>query len=330
MKKIDINYSSTKKVLNGKKAVTIVELIVVITILAILGTVSFLGFQSYTVYSRDTVRLTDLKNIKSVLEYTYTESWKYVLPENWTGVTFSWGLVWTQWIFWKETRRATKRLNNAPVDPLTKNHYTYSVLNKWDQYELGAIMEWWEISKSLLEDSYADSWLKWFITWNYNWKIAKVQIDEVEYVLAVPSIINWDMSYETLEDIVSNQTFSMNWYSNIPDSYNTNNPNNLIFVNSGSLVVFSGSTEDLEDSDEQSKFLTNLKNAYTSTDIADSSNISDIINVTENSEEFLTQTLINSEVNDDVPILSSAPEIEPEPEASNCSFPFNLWSCLLD
>ena len=45
-------------------AFTLVELIVVITILAILWTVAFISFQWYTKDTRETVRISDIQNIK--------------------------------------------------------------------------------------------------------------------------------------------------------------------------------------------------------------------------------------------------------------------------
>jgi len=59
---------------NSKSWFTLVELIVIITILAILGTIWFLSIQNYTVYARDVARLSDLNNIKSVMEYSITET----------------------------------------------------------------------------------------------------------------------------------------------------------------------------------------------------------------------------------------------------------------
>ena len=50
--------------LQTKKAFTLVELIVVITILAILSTIGFLSLQWFTLTSRDSVRITDISNIK--------------------------------------------------------------------------------------------------------------------------------------------------------------------------------------------------------------------------------------------------------------------------
>ena len=51
----------------NKKAFTLVELIVIITILAILWTIAFLSFQWYTKSARDSVRISDLKNIEKAL-----------------------------------------------------------------------------------------------------------------------------------------------------------------------------------------------------------------------------------------------------------------------
>ncbi|MFK7780612.1 MAG: prepilin-type N-terminal cleavage/methylation domain-containing protein, partial [Candidatus Gracilibacteria bacterium] len=48
----------------NKKAFTLVELIVVITILAILGTIAFISLQGYSKSSRDSVRISDVSNMK--------------------------------------------------------------------------------------------------------------------------------------------------------------------------------------------------------------------------------------------------------------------------
>ena len=50
------------------KGFTLVELIVVITILAILWTISFISLQWYSMRSRDSVRISDIKNIITNLE----------------------------------------------------------------------------------------------------------------------------------------------------------------------------------------------------------------------------------------------------------------------
>ena len=311
----------------GKKWITIVELIVVITILAILWTVGFLSFQSYTVYSRDVVRVTDLKNIQSVLEYTYTESWVYPLPDTWTWITFSGWLVWTQWEFWKDTKRKTKRLDKIPLDPLTQNEYTYSVLNTNLEFELWAILEWDEIAKNsprLGGELYADnSDFKSYITWNYNWLVAKVNTWSKDYVLAVPSIISWDITSSDLLDIVSNQDFSLKWYKNIPHSYgvtNTESPKPQ-FVNPDNLVVWSWSVDELKYNIRQLEFLDNLQLAYTWTTIKDNSEMKFILSPSADDEKsFASQTIIKAGLNKKI-------VIDEYLSLWTCTFPFIVWAC---
>ena len=129
-----------------KQAFTLVELIVVIVILAILGTIWFLSIQNYTIYARDVTRITDLNNIKSVMEYSMTEIWRYPSSDWEVAIKYKWTTVWNQWTFWKKARRATKRLDSVPVDPLTQNEYTLSTSANWQEYEVSAWYEWDEVA----------------------------------------------------------------------------------------------------------------------------------------------------------------------------------------
>ena len=268
------------------KAFTLVELIVTITILAILGTIGFLSVQNYTVYSRDVVRATDLKNIKSVLEYTYTESWQYPVADSWTWITFSGWLVWTQWTFWKKAKRASKRLYKVPVDPLTGNEYTYSVLNTNSEYELWWVFEWDEIglNNDIIWSTYADnSDFKAYITWNYNWRFAKATDWSSDYILAVPSIINTDIWETNLVDIIDNKKLSLRWFKNIPHSYGVEytpeNDEDVKFVNPTNLVVFSWSIDDLKENEwDRIILISNLQKAYSWTLSQDNSWIKEIVN----------------------------------------------------
>jgi prepilin-type N-terminal cleavage/methylation domain-containing protein len=66
---------------NKKNGFTLVELIVVITILIILSTIGFFNYKNYVLHSRDTVRISDITNMKSALEYTYLEINKFPVPD---------------------------------------------------------------------------------------------------------------------------------------------------------------------------------------------------------------------------------------------------------
>ena len=254
----------------SKQAITIVELIVVITILAILGTIAFLSFNSYLADSRDSVRISDLKNIEKVIELQRIKDGHYVSPDNAVAVSYSWATVWNQWIFWSWARRAVKDLSVVPVDPLTKNEYTYSVLNTGLEYQLGAILENGEtvaLNPTITHSSYADvSSATSYISWNYNWQVAKASTGGIDYVLAVPSIIASDLSNTDLINIVNNKKLSVKNYKNIPHSYNISytpkNSSDVKFVNTSSLVVWSGSTSNLSDTTNLKLFADNLQSAY--------------------------------------------------------------------
>jgi len=83
-----------------RTAFTLVELIVVITILAILWTIAFISLQWYSKSSRDSVRISDVSNMKTSLELFHLNAWKYPLPDDDQEVTFSWNTLWYQWEFW--------------------------------------------------------------------------------------------------------------------------------------------------------------------------------------------------------------------------------------
>ena len=124
-----------------KKAFTLVELIVVITILAILWTIAFISYQWYSRSARDSVRISDIKNIRSALELFELNSWKYPDPENSSPINYLWAEVRTQWIFWEQNLTNVWKLNKLPKDPLFDVAYTYSVLNTKKEFELWAILE---------------------------------------------------------------------------------------------------------------------------------------------------------------------------------------------
>ncbi len=84
-----------------KQAFTLVELIVVITRLAILSTVACVSFQWSAQWSRDSVRLSDMKSMEKVLKLYHLTQWKYPDRVSPVSVTYSGSLAWQQWEFWQ-------------------------------------------------------------------------------------------------------------------------------------------------------------------------------------------------------------------------------------
>ncbi len=268
------------------KAFTLVELIVVISILIILGTIAFISMQNYTKTSRDSVRLSDMSRIKTSLELFQIEAAKYPDPDGSITISYSGSTAWTQWEFWQIGFQSVDKLDILPVDPLTEKQYDYSVTNTKKEYQLAWVMETDEYSLNM---NTANAWTEigtLNVTWNYNGEIIKVQSGTTTYVLAVPSIIT--SSWTDLTDIIANDKLAYDGYSNLPASYSTDGtfkqiwettPLNL--VQSSNMVIYSWDLSDLAtDTTKQQTMLSNLKSAYSWTDIAWEANISRLTNIT--------------------------------------------------
>ncbi len=290
-----------------KKWFTLVELIVVITILAILWTIAFISLQWYSLDARNSTRIADLNNIKKALTLNKVLSWRFTPPTLWVEITYSWSEVWTQWSFWEDTRiRLWKRwsISKVPVDPLTKNEYTYSVLNTDKEMSLAAVMEWWWYSYKnnlILDKTYA-AWKDWnvYIIWNYNWKIAKTSSWVTTYILAVPSIISWDITLTDIITLLNQKKLSYNWSWILPSTYKEWTFNNILptwnIVNTWSIVVFSWSISNLKTWSIQDDLIDNLIDAYSWTIITNIPDIKEIVNSTWNDKKLLVQNIIKDTV----------------------------------
>lgn len=202
-------------------AFTIPELVIIITVLSVLMWISFLSYSWYTKSSRDTLRFTDLNNIKSSLETFYNKTWKYPEVSSWTVITYKWLKAWDQWVFWDSTFWNVDWINKVPSDPQTWNYYMYSLTSDKKEYELAAALEWEMVVKSnTISKTYAwDLVWKSLVVWKYNWKVLKVDDWASSYILAIPTLINWDLSLVTVEDIVANKKFAYIWSNLVAWNY---------------------------------------------------------------------------------------------------------------
>ncbi|EKE26427.1 MAG: fimbrial protein pilin [uncultured bacterium (gcode 4)] len=276
------------------KAFTLVELIVVITILAILWVIAFLSYNSYTLNTRDSQRISDLWLISKSLETYISKVWKYPTPSNSSSITYSWSLVWTQWTFWKTTQQILNSINPLPIDPLYAVEYAYSVLNTWKEFEIAWILEsadniaYMDSKEFIANKFYNKSIAAWsknvqaYLIWNYNWIVAKVQTWSEIYLLALPSIISWDISLISIESMLLSwwNNLVLNKTSNIPSTYADKD---LIMTWSyttpltiGNFIVWSWTWMPSTTTDAKN-FIQNIKTAYSWSTIQPTSNISWIV-----------------------------------------------------
>jgi len=138
---------SPQKRLSG---LTIPELLVVTTIIWILSTIGFVSFSKYNSQARDTTRSTDIKNISRVLDLHNTTVWRYPVATDSVDITYSGAIVWSQWIFGKDTAAETWKIFGDLVDPAYWNGYTYSTTINRKEYQLAAVFENENIASELV------------------------------------------------------------------------------------------------------------------------------------------------------------------------------------
>nr|MDD3720348.1 prepilin-type N-terminal cleavage/methylation domain-containing protein [Candidatus Gracilibacteria bacterium] len=289
-----------------KKAFTLVELIVVVTILAILGTIAFISFQSYTKNARDGKRISDLSNIKKNLELFIIEKGFYPTPDGGVNITYSGAIVRTQGIVGNNLTINLKRLDKKPTDPLTENEYAYSVTNTRGEFEVGAMLEGGGLllggvvpkaNAAILNKTNA------MVTGTYNGKILKVSTGSVDYILAIPTIINGDINNIDLLEVINNKSMVYNSYQNLPDSYKDKGysmTGGFDFVPGGDIVVYSGSISNLGQDSDKLIFIDNLKGVYNGTILQGDENYKDIIEVDTINNQPQAISLVNDYIKNNI------------------------------
>jgi prepilin-type N-terminal cleavage/methylation domain-containing protein len=271
--------------INNKKAFTLVELIVTITIVSVLATIAFVSFQWYRVSARDSVRLSDMWVLNNTLNYYHANNLYLPDPSELYDVTYSWTIVWSQWIFWQSMLESVQNMNQIPTDPLTGLPYTYSVLNNKQEFQIAWILEWNQtafINSSITPQAYVadNNTARAIIKWNYNWKIVKTSSGTTTYILAVPTIISWDISLSWYQELINQQKLVYKNYSNLPGVYeNSDFDSNWGFdFSPNKIILFEWNINDIViDESKRIDFLINMQDAYKWTIIESESVIAPIL-----------------------------------------------------
>lgn len=271
----------------NNSAFTLVELIVVLVILAILWAIAFMAMQWYSQNARDSARWSDLWVVSSNMDLFYLKSWFYPTPSNYIWVTYSWAVAWNQWTIWESVIKVLWWVSKKPSDPLTKWEYAYSVTSNRSEYQLWASYEWSVSVQHILNQAYAwnqNGFAK--LQWNYNWQILQVRSGSTTYILAVPSIISWDINLIDVQTIITNKKLVYNGYSNLPYNYSgsTFDTKNTWFdFNPSNILVYNWSVDVLKISEPfRIKFLSDLQGAYSWTILAGNTNIKQVIDTPTN------------------------------------------------
>ena len=256
------------------KAFTLVELIVVITILAILWTIAFISLQGYSRDSRDSVRISDISNMKTSLELFHLNAWKYPLPDNAETVTYSGGILWYQWTFGEQVvNNVSRNMSDVPKDPLMDKEYFYSVHNNKNQLQVLALLEWDATALNSIDTVQAGSLaVTPRLDGNYNGLFVKTST----HIVPVPSImtaIDIPGTMELTQDTISSQITHL--WDNIPEVWNV--ASNTGWLTDINLSVWTGSlTSDSSDADKVAA-MDAIKGAYSGSSLANDGVIADIL-----------------------------------------------------
>lgn len=208
------------------KWITIVELVIVVIILTVLLTISFFSYQRYTLYSRDSVRVTDIKSLKTTLNLYYIDSSKFPKPYEPKDVTFNFNkIVWQQWKIDKDLMERVARINKVPLDPRYQNNYTYSVTEDWQEYQIWTILEASLdtsfnqpfINKALASQKHTNT--NAYIDWNYNEVSLLFKMDWLYVMYAIPSIILPDLTWNLELSEMWTGSVVIRWKKCLPHSY---------------------------------------------------------------------------------------------------------------
>lgn len=270
--------------MQNKKAFTLVELIVVITILAILWTIAFMSFDWYSRDARDSVRTSDIWNIKTSLELFQLNAWKYPIPDNWNIVSYSWDTLWTQWVLWENVlKNLSRNLNELPKDPLNDQKYIYSKANNNLEYEILWLYEWSDLvlNTTFWEWNAADIKMLPKISWTYNW----VFIKTANYIVPTPSIVNAEVIDSDIElNSLNIKSQVVSWFDNVPSLW-------WVISSTGwltglNLSVYEWSVNSKTSDSEKEIVINTIKNAYSGSELSNDWKISNILSV-DSQEEII-------------------------------------------
>ena len=301
-----------------KYAFTLVELIVVITILAILWTIAFISLQWYSKDARDSIRISDVSNMKTSLELFHLNSWKYPLPDDNQIADYWTEILWYQWDFWTSVISSLSRsISEVPTDPLTDKKYVFSVANNKNEFEILSLLEWDSVVLNNISQTNAAS-LE--VTPKIDWTYNRVFIKTASYIVPVPSIINTEVWATTMTLDSSNISSQViNWWENIPEQWNViSNTWALTWL---ALSVYTWSIDINTSNTDKETVIQKIKDAYTGSILASN----DIYNyILSSSWELENVALVNSIVlKDDTTEITVVPDPYSSCTGINTPTPFS-------
>lgn len=118
---------------------TLVELVMVLVLLWIISTISIITFNNFSSNNNDSVRLSDISEIKSAFKLFHQHRWIYPTPANSFEITNNWTWYVIQGKLTEDVSVST--LDNISTDPKTLNPYVFSILKTKQAYQISTTLE---------------------------------------------------------------------------------------------------------------------------------------------------------------------------------------------
>ena len=135
-------------------------------------------------------------------------------------MSYSGSVIWSQGTIGDSVITNLGSIAKKPIDPLTNDEYTYSLAANGVEYQLATALEKEKDSDptaSFIQKANAatgDAFAK--VLWNYNGIVIFANTGGIDYGLAVPSLISWDLSTREIATTIARKKLSYNTFSAVP------------------------------------------------------------------------------------------------------------------
>ena len=298
---------------------TIVELVVALTIMAVLATIAMISYFSFVSDSRDSVRVTDMHNLVSLISISEAKIWEFPVVSNPIEILFEGDEIWKEGVFGQESLEDVRTITEIPKDPLTGEYYNYSLSWRAWEFQITWIREE-SIELSInpfISQASANSttfdYESSIVRGTYNGKFLthSKRISALEnevYILGLPSITSRSIESVEVNELIEDQdlvydastaiAWSYNRDSSISDEKWNFQPSTTEHgaLHNAKVVVYAGTNTELSTEEGKQDLLKSLQKYYEGTNIEGSEVINDLVHTPLWEAEITIDAFIDSKI----------------------------------
>ena len=293
-------------------AFTIVEFVVALTIMAIISTLGMISYFSFVSDSRDSVRLTDMHNMVSLMSISEVKTWEFPVVSNPIEVLFEGKEIWQEGFFWEESMQDVRALTEIPQDPLTWEYYSYSLSWRAWEFQISWVSEnaTSVFLNPFVQEVYANDFDSSIVRGTYNGKFLTYSkrlgvLENEVYILGLPSITSRSTENVEVNELIENQDLVYDNSKAVAWSYNRANEisderwnfqpsvTGYWLEHNSRVVVYVGTNIELSTQDGKQDLIENLQQYYEGTNIENSESIDKLMNISLGEAESVIESFID-------------------------------------